>query len=196
MKKKRIELLSQLPKQNISGNQDSSVWLGIFSLVLFLVILYLTIFHRDFLLKFSSLGYFGLVITNFLASATIFLPVPTLFSSFVGGHALNPFLVGFLAGLGSAVGDLLGFMLGFGARRVVGRIFHKDQLLGRFEPWIRKNSVLAVFLFAFFPNPFFDGVGLLAGALNLSPLRFFVATLGGRVLRNTLLALSGQKLLD
>ena len=190
------EVNNELEAQELNNLKGHGILIAVVSLLIFAVVLWLTIFQRELLLRFSTLGYFGLLITNFLGSATVFFPLPATLSSILGGNTLNPYFVGFFAGLGSALGDLLGFILGYGARNVANKVFHKDQFLGRFEPWIRKNALLAVFLFAFFPNPFFDGVGLLAGALNLKMRDFFLATLAGRVLRNTLLALTGQKFLD
>lgn len=195
MNKKSQRNNSEIEEKQLANLKGQSLGVGIVSLAVFALTMWLIIFHKDFLNRFSSFGYLGLFISNFLGSATIFIPLPTLISSFIGGEVLNPLIVGMVAGFGSASGDFLGYLLGYGARNVVGRIFHKDTFLGRFEPWIRKNGVFAVFVLSFIPNPLFDGVGLIAGALELRPRDFFLATLAGRVLRNILLAISGQKFL-
>ncbi len=140
--------------------------------------------------------YFGLLVTNFLASVTLFFPSPGIVTSFFSGNILNPVLVGLFAGTGSALGDFVGFLLGFGTRKIVNKLTKKDVLLGRFETWIKKNGFLGIFLLSFIPNPIFDGVGLIAGALAVSPKDFLLATLLGRVLRNILIAVSGQQILQ
>lgn len=140
--------------------------------------------------------YISLLITNFLASVTLFFPSPGIVTSFFSGNILNPVLVGLFAGTGSALGDFVGFLLGFGTRKIVNKLTKKDVLLGRFETWIKKNGFLGIFILSFIPNPIFDGAGLIAGALAVKPRDFLLATLLGRVLRNILLAIGGQKILQ
>lgn len=176
--------------------EEEGIGIGILSLIVFALVIYLTIWQRDFLVRFSSLGYLGLLISNFLASSAIFLPVPTLVTSFISGNILNPILVGIFSGVGSALGDFVAFLFGFGTRRVVNRLFKKEVFLGRFEHWLKKNAFVAVFVLSFIPNPLFDGIGILAGAANVKPKDFFLATLLGRVLRNLLLAVSGNRILS
>lgn len=179
---------------------------GILSLVIFSVILWLTIWHRDFLLQFSSLGYLGLLISNFMASAAVFAPLPVVFTSFISGNVFNPFLVGIFAGAGSALGDFVAFLFGFGARKVIVGFWRGEQKQGKLKVdaqkrkslkfWFKQNAFLTVFVLSFLPNPLFDGVGILAGIFNMKPRDFLLATLLGRVLRNMLLAFGGQKLLS
>ncbi len=186
-----------MPKnRKITLLEEEGLGAGILSLAIFVLVFWLMIWHREVFLRFSSLGYLGLLISNFFASATIFLPVPTLATSFLSGEILNPVLVGLSAGVGSSLGDFVAFLLGFGTRRVVNKMVQKEVWLGRVEFWLRKNSFLAVFFLALIPNPLFDGVGILAGAANVKPKDFFLATLLGRVLRNLLLAVGGQKILS
>lgn len=199
MKKPNFTKVTQGRRNNhkdIERLEEEGLGVGILSLVVFALVLWLTIWYQDVLLRFSSLGYLGLLVSNFLASSAVFLPVPTLLASFVGGNILNPILVGLFSGIGSALGDFVAFLFGFGARRVVNKVFKKEVWLGQFEHWLKRNAFAAVFVLSFIPNPFFDGVGILAGAANVKPKEFLIATVLGRVLRNILLALSGQKILS
>jgi membrane protein YqaA with SNARE-associated domain len=47
---------------------------------------------------------------------------------------------------------------------------------------------LIIFIMAALPNPAFDVGGVIAGALKMKPLYFFLATAAGKVLRLTLVA--------
>ncbi|MCL5675891.1 MAG: VTT domain-containing protein [Patescibacteria group bacterium] len=179
---------------------------GIAALTFSLLAIWLVLTQKNLLLKYSTLGYFGLLVSNFLTSAAVFLPVPTLAASFLSGNVLNPILIGLFAGTGSAMGDFVAYLLGFGARKIVVGVWQKEQKQGRFKIdagqkknlkfWFKQNAFLTVFILAFLPNPFFDGVGLLAGVFNMKPRDFLLATTLGRVLRNTILAFSGQKILS
>lgn len=169
---------------------------GVIALAFSLLAIWIALTQKSLLLKYSSLGYFGLLVSNFIVSAAIFLPVPTLMTSFFGGNVLNPILVGLFAGVGSALGDFVAFLLGFGTRRVVNGFLKKEHFFGRLEFWFKKNALITIFVLSFIPNPFFDGVGLIAGAFSVKPKDFLLATVLGRVTRNILLALSGQKILS
>lgn len=188
----------KMSAENSDGLQrfkNQSVLVGFLLILVSLFFVFVSINHRDLLLRFAKLGYAGLFITNFIGSAAIFTPAPVLIASFFGGNILNPVLVGFFSGLGSALGDLLGFLFGYGARTMINGYLAKGKWLGGFEDWFRKNSFLAIFILAFIPNPIFDACGLLSGALKVKPQNFFLATLLGRLLRNYILAFSGQKIL-
>ncbi len=169
---------------------------GIVALAFSLLAIWLVLTQKNLLLKYSTLGYFGLLVSNFIASAAVFLPLPTLATSFLSGNILNPILVGLFAGVGSALGDFVAFLLGFGTRRVVNGFLKKEHFFGRLEFWFKKNAFVTIFVLSFIPNPFFDGVGLIAGAFSVKPKDFLLATVLGRVTRNILLAISGQKILS
>lgn len=195
MKKHSSEILLKTIRHFSSELNKHPVLIGSVTVIFSLGLILISILNRGFILHLGGLGYLGLFLTNFLASATIFIPVPSLIMSFLEGNILNPVLVGVFAGLGSAMGDFLGFLIGFGARSAVNNYLGEGKKLGRFEEWFRKNSFLAVFVLAFIPNPVFDSAGLIAGAFRVSPQNFFLATFFGRTLRNILIALSGRSIL-
>jgi uncharacterized membrane protein YdjX (TVP38/TMEM64 family) len=113
---------------------------------------------------------------------------------FGGGIVLDPvlgipapLLVGLVAGLGDAIGEFSGYGLGYaGADALRNR-----RIYSTFEGWMQRNGMLTIFLLCTFPNPFFDLVGAAAGSTRMPAKRFFIATLGGKIVKDLFLAYGG-----
>lgn len=152
----------------------------------------LAFFFQDKLSQFKSLGILGIFLINFFGSATIFVPAPAIVSVFAGGAVYGVVAVALAASFGAAFGDMLGFFIGYSGKHA---FLQKENIWYRV---IRDQFAffggLFVFFFALIPNPFFDGIGIIAGALGYSPYRFFCFLFAGRLLRNLLLALTGSVL--
>lgn len=164
-------------------------------LILTLIILYIIWKGRRYYHRFESFGLLGLFIFNVLANATVFLPVPSFVAVFVGGAVWKPITVGLVSGVGSAIGELVGYYLGFGGRAIINHLENKRGSIFKFEKWFKKSGFLTVFIASALPDPFFDAVGILAGTLNYSVVKFFLATAAGRVVRNIIIAWSGAKII-
>lgn len=165
-------------------------------LILTLILVLLLWRGRRYYGRLQHFGLLGLFLVNILANATVFLPVPVFIPVFVGGAIWDPFKVGIISGLGSAIGELVGFFLGFGGRGIINHIeTKKKKLLYRIEKWFHRSGFLTIFIASALPDPFFDLVGILAGTLNYSPFKFFLATVMGRILRNIIIAWSGAKII-
>lgn len=158
--------------------------------IISLIFIILAFVFQDKLSEFKSFGLLGIFLINFFGSATIFVPAPAIVSVFAGGVVYAPLAVAVIASLGAAIGDMLGFVVGHSGKQIFLQKENKWYQLGR-EQFIRFGA-LFVFIFAFVPNPLFDGVGILAGALGYSPYRFFLILFVGRLLRNFLLAFAGS----
>ena len=146
---------------------------------------------RDQVKQFAIYGYPGIFLVSLLGNATIILPVPSFAVVFAVGGALNPLAVGIVAGLGASLGEMVGYLAGIGGRSVL----EKRALYRRLEGWMRKGGPLVIFVLAAVPNPAFDVGGMIAGALRMPVVYFFLACWAGKIVRFTLLALSGQLLL-
>jgi uncharacterized membrane protein YdjX (TVP38/TMEM64 family) len=97
-------------------------------------------------------------------------------------------MVGLVAGLGDAIGEFSGYVVGFAGQDLI-----KNQTLyRRFEGWMQRRGMLTIFLLCTFPNPTFDLVGAAAGASRMKPSKFFVATLGGKIVKDVFLAYGGS----
>jgi membrane protein DedA with SNARE-associated domain len=136
----------------------------------------------------SILGYPAVFLLALLGSGTLFIPLPAAAGVFVGGMLLNPVIVGLVAGLGEGLGE----MVGYGIGRSGQGLFRKRPISPRWEETVRKRGGLAVFAFSLVPNPFFDFIGLAAGALGFPAHQFFLATWAGKTIKSVGIALAGH----
>ena len=171
----------------------SSRWMYAASLLVSLLLIWVAYAFQGSLSHFRSLGLLGIFLINLIGSSTLFFPAPAIASVVAGGVIFSPVLVGISAAAGASLGDMLGYLLGKSGKHVV--LNHTEQawyLL--LQNIFTKFANIIIFLFAFFPNPFFDGVGILAGISDYPFVNFFFITFAGRFIRNLLLALLGAKL--
>lgn len=147
--------------------------------------------NLDSLRKF---GYIGIFFIAMAGAATIVLPTPSTVAIFSGGVLLDPvfgipapLLVAMVAALGEAIGEFSGYGLGFASQDLVRR----RRIYTTFSRWMERRGMLTIFLLCTFPNPFFDIAGAAAGAARMSPRRFFIATLGGKFVKDLFLAYGG-----
>ncbi len=154
--------------------------------------IFLAFFFTDKLSQFKSLGLFGIFLINFFGSATIFLPAPAIVSVFAGGVVYGTIAVAIVAAIGASLGDMLGFLLGSSGKQMFLKKENVWYRMGR-EQFSRFGG-LFVLLFAFIPNPLFDGIGIIAGALGYSPYRFFIFLFVGRFFRDLILAYFGSSI--
>jgi membrane protein DedA with SNARE-associated domain len=140
-------------------------------------------------------GYLGIFLVAMAGSATIVLPTPSSVAIFGGGIVLDPvlgipapLLVGLVAGLGDAIGEFSGYALGYAGTDVI----RNQRAYAVFEHWMSRNGTATIFLLSTFPNPLFDLAGAAAGASRMPALRFFLATLGGKIVKDLFLAYGGS----
>ncbi|HEX5139630.1 MAG TPA: VTT domain-containing protein [Dehalococcoidia bacterium] len=139
-------------------------------------------------------GYLGVFFIAMAGSATIVLPTPSSVAIFGSAIILDPvfgiptpIMVGLVAGLGDAIGEFSGYGLGFAGADVL----RHQRAYALFEGWMRRNGTATIFLLSTFPNPLFDVAGAAAGATRMPPLRFFLATLAGKIVKDLFLAYGG-----
>jgi membrane protein YqaA with SNARE-associated domain len=145
--------------------------------------------------KLRDWGYLGIFFIAMAGSATIVLPTPSNVAIFGSSAVLDPvfgipapIMVGLVAGLGDAIGEFSGYGLGYAGTDLVKH----QKVYATFERWMRRRGMLTIFLLSTFPNPTFDLVGAAAGASRMQPGRFFAATLGGKIVKDTFLAYGGS----
>jgi len=137
-----------------------------------------------------TFGLIGLFIVNFFGSATLFLPAPAILSVAIAGATLNPLAVALVAALASALGEGIAYLFGYSSTEVLNLKKHKliFKISNTIMNW--KGGIL-IPLFAFFPNPLFDGLGILAGVSKYPLKRFIFLTFIGRLVRNIGIAYLG-----
>jgi uncharacterized membrane protein YdjX (TVP38/TMEM64 family) len=101
---------------------------------------------------FQEYGYYGLFLTSLIGNATIALPIPSLFFTFVGGGTFNWVIVGLVSGIGEALGESTGYLAGFGGSTII----ENRKIYGRMKHWMEKHGMLTVFVLSVVPNPLID----------------------------------------
>lgn len=180
-------------KQNIAIFFTSPRWAYVGSFVLSVLLVFAAFRLQHRLEHFRSLGLLGIFLINVVASSTLFLPAPAIALSVAGGVVYPPYLVAIVAAAGASLGDMLAYILGRSGKHVV--LNHTEHVWYMYLKKIfSKFAAIIIFLFALIPNPFFDAIGILAGATEYPPVRFFGIMFVGRFLRNMALALIGARL--
>lgn len=156
-------------------------------LILLGLILFLPVFFQ---IRFQSLRSFGLIgvfFINLFGSATVFLPAPGLLSVGISATQSHPLLVAFVGALGASIGEGTTFLFGYTSTKFFNIEKHKWLLKFKknvFDKW----GAAVILLFAFLPNPLFDGIGMLAGISKYSVKKFLILTFIGRLCRYIVIA--------
>jgi len=177
-------------KNLFSANGKSS---KIFLVALFTVstiLLFLPFFFNIDFKSLTAFGMVGLFLINFFGSATLFLPAPAIFSVAVAGATINPILVAVVAALAGALGESVAYIFGYSSKEVLNLKKHK-HIYKYSKIIVHWKGGILIPLFAFFPNPLFDGLGILAGISDFPIKRFIVYVFLGRFVRNLGIAYLG-----
>jgi membrane protein YqaA with SNARE-associated domain len=140
-------------------------------------------------------GIIILFLFTIVANASIFFPIivePIVFV--VAAFAPNlatALLVGIVTGTAAAIGEMSGYVLGLvGVNTLKKMKDAKVEKVFEIGEKLANRGMPIIFIFAFTPLPF-DLVGIAAGIIKYDLRRFFLATLVGKALRYTLVALVG-----
>jgi membrane protein DedA with SNARE-associated domain len=147
--------------------------------------------------KLKPYRYIGIFVISFLAYATVLLPAPGAAFVFTIGAAFkevpfNTIRLALAAGSGAALGELSGYLAGMGGQAVL----ENRKIYQKFSGWMEKHGSVTVFALSALPNPLFDLVGLVAGALRMSPWKFLFWCWAGETLKMLVFAASGAAGLD
>ena len=142
---------------------------------------------RDELRAAERYGYLGIFVISMLGNATIVLPVPTMITAFAGGGIFNPIFVGVISAVGATVGEMTGYVAGLSGKAIIER----QDVYDRFQNWMDRYGLLALFVLAAIPNPFFDLAGIIAGMSKMRLTTFFVVTCAGKIVKFLIIAYLG-----
>ncbi len=183
-----------LKKNKLSNLLSAKTSLSkIFLITIFLVstsLFLLPLFFRIDIESFLAFGMIGLFLINFLGSATLFLPAPAIVSVALAGASFNPLLVAIVAGLSSSLGEGVAYIFGYSSTEILDLRKHK-KLFKFSQIIVQWRGGILIPVFACIPNPFFDGLGILAGISEYPLKRFILLTFIGRTLRNIGIAYLG-----
>lgn len=160
----------------------------VFIFALSLVLSVAFFLFKDFFREASAFGLIGLFFVNLVSSASLFVSAPAFLTVIAGGNIYPPILVGFIASFGAAIGDMISFLFGFSGRKLTRKKLERNPKILFLEKHFKRHGTLIILVMAFIPNPIFDAIGIFAGVLNYSPIRFFIIVFVGRLLRYWLLA--------
>lgn len=173
-----------VPTEPKRGRTRLLQFMGLILAVAITVVVFLL---RDRLQDVKEYGYAGLFLISILGNATIVLPVPTLVTAFVGGGVFNPILVGVISAAGATIGELTGYLAGMGGQAIIdNRDLHE-----RFERWMDRYGLFALFFLAAVPNPFFDVAGIIAGMSGIPVATYMLVVWAGKIVKFILIAYLG-----
>lgn len=168
-------------------NQRHHKKLYLAAMVLLGIVLFLPVFFQIRHHELRSFGLIGVFLLNFIGSATIFFPTPAFISVGISATQSNPLLVAVIAASGAAMGEATTFLFGFTSNKFFNLEKHKG--INKFRKIIFNQwGGMAILLLAFIPNPFFDGIGALAGLSRYPIKRFLFLTFLGRLFRYIIIA--------
>ncbi|MFC2044149.1 VTT domain-containing protein [Chloroflexota bacterium] len=145
----------------------------------------------------------GMLVIAFLAGSTMsFVAVPVPYWLFLftlpsvlalQWGLLAPVLVGFTSALGCSLGHLPTFIIGYSSAKLSRRVTTKINipLYNRAIEWAQKRGSLAVFALSAIPNPAHLATTMAIGALHFSPIKFFLFSLLGNIVKSLFLAFCG-----
>jgi membrane protein DedA with SNARE-associated domain len=123
---------------------------------------------------FKQYGVLGAFLASFIASTSIFLPVPAFFV--IGAIAASPdsnwAVVAAASTAGGALGQFTSYLAGYGGRVVINK--EQSAWYRRAEGWMKRHGSLTIFVFALTFMPV-DAVGIVAGALRFPYWKYLLA---------------------
>ncbi len=159
-------------------------WLALVFVIALTIILFL---NRESIQYLERFGYVGIFLASLLTNASLLLPVPGVLITSAMGAVFNPLLVALAAGGGATIGEISGYLAGFSGQGIVEKTKWHDKL----EGWMQKYGDLTIVVLAFIPNPAFDIVGMMAGAMKIPLYRFLIFCFIGKLLKMLAFAFGG-----
>ena len=156
--------------------------------IAFAVAISIAIFvFRDQLRAVGNYGYIGIFLIAVIGNATIILPVPTIVTAFAGGSVFNPIVVGLISAVGATIGELTGYMAGRSGTAIV----ENQEVYDRFEQWMDRYGLFALFILAAIPNPLFDVAGIIAGLSRMKVSTYLAVVCAGKIVKFLIIAYLG-----
>jgi uncharacterized membrane protein YdjX (TVP38/TMEM64 family) len=173
-------------QNGVNKEEKQSFWR--YAGILFAIGVSIAIFvFRDQLRAVGNYGYLGIFLIAVIGNATIVLPVPTIVTAFAGGSVFNPILVGLISAVGATIGELTGYVAGRSGTAIV----ENQDVYDRFERWMDRYGLFALFVLAAIPNPLFDVAGIIAGLSKMKVSTYLVVVCAGKIVKFLAIAYLG-----
>ena len=187
---KRHKHIEDPPKKDhIARRRDvGAARLYDFLSVLILVVFSITAFAMNgFVKEHAPETYLGVFLVCFIANSTVLLPAPSILVVLQYSMILNPVVVAICGALGASLGEMVGFMTG-----AHGRHFVSGKLIRKIEDHFPSHPYIFVLIFSALPLPLFDVVGMMAGAIRLNKIKFYLICLAGKLFKMLMFVWMGQ----
>ena len=134
---------------------------------------------RNTLTSLNVVGYPGVLFFSFLGSAVMVVPLPGILSVCGASLILSPIAVGIVGAVGETLGEVGGYLVGYGGQTFL----QKKRFYNRIRDWMEQRGTIVLFLASVIPNPFFDVVGVAAGATKFKFRRFLIIVFIGKIIK-------------
>ena len=189
-------------KHELRGRE---LYLGILTIVIIIALCVAAIVYKDYITGVARVaGYslLGMLVIAFLAGSTLsFVPVPvpywlvllTLPSVLAARwEILAPVIIGSTSALGCTLGHLPTFFIGYSGASLSRKVITINiPVYNRVVEWVKKQGFWAAFFISAIFNPFHVAMTLAIGALRCSPVKFFLFSLLGNMVKSLFLAFCG-----
>jgi len=127
-----------------------------------------------------EVGYFGLAMVSFLGSLIPFIPIPSflLLATMSTGNHFDLNILAMLSAITASIAKQIIFYASYGGRKIINERIRKR--MRPFERLVKRYGAAAAFVAAASPIPD-DLIYIPLGLARYNPLKFFVATLTGKI---------------
>jgi uncharacterized membrane protein YdjX (TVP38/TMEM64 family) len=145
--------------------------------------------------EYAWLVYFVMFGISVLVNLTIIVPVPIAISTMIAAATRwNPLLLALAASTGGTIGELSGYYAGYLGKKIA----IPEEVIGyrRYERWIQRYGVWAIFFLAIQPILPFDIGGFIAGAARMPMRKFLPALWLGKSIKYIIFAYVGKEIIN
>jgi membrane protein DedA with SNARE-associated domain len=182
------------------------ITLGVLTVVVTVALCVVVIYYKDALMSVVHIEKYGLLgvfifafiagsVVNFIATPfpywLLVFTMPSILAPSWG--ALAPLWVGLISALGASLGQLLTFMVGYSGSRIYHKFTVKidNRFYNRAIGWAQRHGSWAVFAMSALFNPVHLPMTLAIAALRYPPLKFYIFSLLGNMVKSLFIAYCG-----
>jgi uncharacterized membrane protein YdjX (TVP38/TMEM64 family) len=192
-------------KKKKSSRFTMTVWIGLFSLAVILSIFYRTQIWNAFQVCYDFLadrdktqhfiasfnGWAPVIFILFQFLQVLFAPVPGEATGFIGGYLFGALPGFFYSCIGLTVGSWVNFVVGrFLGKKYIRKLI-SQKFLDRFEPLLKRQGIIVLFILFIFPGFPKDYLCLFLGLTALPIKVFMIISFVGRMPGTLMLSLQG-----
>lgn len=200
------EVKPSQPEEIERHRHTKAIILGVIAIVVTIALCVAVIYYRDTLIGWAYMEQYGLLgvfifaflagsIVNFVATPVpywlLVFTLPSILAPTWGVFA--PLWVGLVSAVGASSGQLLTFMVGYGGSGLYRKlkVSTSSNFYNRAMGWAQRHGSWAVFVMSALFNPLHLPMTIAIAALRFPPLKFFVFSLLGNLIKSLFIAFCG-----